>query len=535
MTHYVDILKKSVLLVILTLSLLACDESKKDDLSAYLAKVKERKSLDIEPLPTVASLDNFKFPEQDNRRNPFQKETEKKAANLQGVDTASDQKSGNPLLRSGQGLQTGDPIQTKRISLNFKSIPTRTVLQLLAEFAGINIVISDKVSGNISLHLNNILWNQALDIILKSKALDKRVTGNIMMIAPSLELISQENEVLKSQIEVKNLSPLTSDILQINYARAVDIATLIKDKDNSLLSSRGTINVDARTNMIWIQDTKAQIASIRALVQRLDVPVKQVLIEARIVNVTKDFAKDLGIRFGVSKPTHLSGTLLGANRLAQGEDPANVVPIAERLNVDLAAVPLTGSPASIGIALAKLGHGILLDLELSALESEGRGEVLASPRLITTNQQAAVIESGEEIPYQESTSSGATSVSFKKAVLSLRVTPQITPDNKIMMDLKINQDRRSPAREIKGVPAILTKQIQTNALVDDGETIVLGGVYQQDKANTMNRVPFLGSLPVLGHLFRNQHTTIANEELLIFITPRIITNTKSITMKEVIN
>nr|WP_133139018.1 type IV pilus secretin PilQ family protein [Legionella genomosp. 1] len=419
----------------------------------------------------------------------------------------------------------------KRISLNFQNIQIRAVLQLLAEFTGINIVVSDEVKGNITLRLNDIPWDQALDIILKTNALDKRKTGNVLLIDTASKLLEQEKNALKAQQAVTNLAPLRSQLIQINYAKAADIAVLLKDKNNSLLSKRGTLSVDARTNTIWIQDTGVQIEEIRELVKQLDIPVKQVLIEARIVNVTKDFARDLGIRFGISRPTHLSGTLSGANQLAQNVAPADVVPLSDRLNVDLAATPVSASPASVGLALAKLGDGILLDLELSALESEGRGEVISSPRLITTNQQSAVIESGEEIPYQEATSSGATAVAFKKAVLSLKVTPQITPDNKIMMDLQINQDTPSP-QTFNGVPAILTKEIQTNVLVNNGQTIVLGGIYKQDKNNSINRVPFLGNLPVVGVLFRNQSTEIKNEELLIFITPRIITNTLSITTVE---
>ncbi|KTD50638.1 type IV pilus (Tfp) assembly protein PilQ [Legionella quinlivanii] len=419
----------------------------------------------------------------------------------------------------------------KRISLNFQNIQIRAVLQLLAEFTGINIVVSDQVQGSITLRLNDIPWDQALDIILKTNALDKRKTGNVLLIDKASNLLEQEKNALKAQQAVTNLAPLRSELIQINYAKAADIAVLLKDKNNSLLSKRGTLSVDARTNTIWIQDTGVQIEEIRELVKQLDIPVKQVLIEARIVNVTKDFARDLGIRFGISRPTHLSGTLSGANQLAQNVAPADVVPLSDRLNVDLAATPVSASPASVGLALAKLGDGILLDLELSALESEGRGEVISSPRLITTNQQSAVIESGEEIPYQEATSSGATAVAFKKAVLSLKVTPQITPDNKIMMDLQINQDTPSP-QTFNGVPAILTKEIQTNVLVNNGQTIVLGGIYKQDKNNSINRVPFLGNLPVVGVLFRNQSTEIKNEELLIFITPRIITNTLSITTVE---
>lgn len=325
---------------------------------------------------------------------------------------------------------------------------------------------------------------------------------------------------------------MRSELIQINYAKATDLAILIKDKQNSLLSEKGKVSVDTRTNTIWIQDSGTKIDEVRDLIKQLDVPVKQVLIEARIVEVTKDFAQDLGIRWGVSKPPHLSGTLAGANQLEQGVAPANVVPFTDRLNLDLVAAPVTGAvPASVGIALAQLGDNILLDLELSALESEGLAELISSPRLITANQQPAVIDSGQEIPYQEATSSGATAVAFKKAVLSLKVTPQITPDSKILMELKINQDTASP-QLFNGVPAILTKEIQTNVLVSNGQTIVLGGIYQQDKSKTITRVPFFGQLPVVGNLFKNTQIALKNDELLIFITPKIITNSLSITTIE---
>lgn len=418
----------------------------------------------------------------------------------------------------------------KRISLNFQNIPIRSVLQVLADFTGVNIVVSDTVTGNITLRLNDVPWDQALDIILSTQGLDKRQTGNVILIDKTSTFTARETEELKVAQAAKKLAPIRAELIQINYAKAPDIATMLKDKDNSLLSDRGTLSVDTRTNTIWLQDTAAQIEEIRHLVSQLDVPVKQVIIEARIVDVTKDCAEDLGVRWGVSKPKHLSGTLEGANELAGGVAPS-AIPLAERLNVDLGAAPVTGNPASIGIALAKLGNGVLLDMELSALESEGRAEIIASPRLMTTNQQAATIESGEDIPYQESTSSGATAVSFKKAVLSLKVTPQITPDGKLLMDLQINQDSDSGQR-VQGVPIILTKAIETNVLVNNGQTIVLGGIYKQDKNNSITRVPFFGKIPVVGYLFSQTRTSVKNEELLIFITPRIITNNLSITTVE---
>ena len=427
----------------------------------------------------------------------------------------------------------------KRISLNFQNINTSAVLQILGDFTGINMVVSDQIKSTISLRLNDVPWDQALDIILTTQNLGKIRNGNVMLIDTKDNLDKKEKEQLVSQQSIEKLEPIRSDLIQINYAKAAELAILIKDKENSLLSAKGNISVDPRTNTIWIQDTGTKIEEVRNLVKQLDVAVKQVLIEARIVEVTKEFAKDIGIRWGVSRPPELSGTLYGANRMQGGippaeigirSDPGLIVPDS-RLNLDLPATPLAGTAASVGIALARIGENIFLDLELSALESEGRAELIASPRLITINQQAAVINAGEEIPYQEQTSSGATATAFKKAVLSLKVIPQITPDNKILMDLQINQDVAS-AKLYNGVPAILTKAIQTNVLVSNGETIVLGGIYTQDKRNSVNRIPFLGQLPVVGGLFRNTHVDLKNNELLIFITPKIINNSLSISTIE---
>ncbi len=419
----------------------------------------------------------------------------------------------------------------KRISLNFQDIQVRAVLQLLADFTGENIVVSDAVTGNITLRLNDVPWDQALDIILTTQGLDKRQLGNVMLIDKASAFVARDNEELKGQLAAKKLAPLRSDLLQINYAKASDIATMLKDKSNSLLSERGNLSVDVRTNTIWLQDTGAQIEEIRELVKQLDVPVKQVVIEARIVDVDKTCEEELGIRWGVSRPKNLSGTLDGANQLAQGTAPADVNPFTKRLNLDLAATSTVATPASVGIALARLGDGVLLDLELSALESMSNAEIIASPRLMTTNQQSAIIESGEDIPYQQATSSGATAVAFKKATLSLKVTPQITPDGKLLMDLFITQDENS-GNNIQGVPIINTKSIQTNVLVNNGQTIVLGGIYKATKNNTITRIPFLGALPVVGYLFSSTTVKSDNRELLIFITPRIITNSLSITTVE---
>lgn len=412
----------------------------------------------------------------------------------------------------------------KRISLNFQDIKVRAVLQLLAEFTKLNIVVSDTVDGNITLRLNRVPWDQALDIILKTRGLDKRQFGSVLLIAPAAEIAAQEKAELKARLEVENLAPLTSDLVQVNYAKATNIAALIKDKTNSLLSQRGNISVDERTNMLWVQDVSSKLQEIRSLVHKLDVPVKQVLIEARVVNVNRDFERDLGIRFGLTSPRHVSGSLNGANSLAGGTAPT-AVPITDRLNVDLPGSSITDPTLdvpTVGLALAKLGKNVFLDLELSALESEGHGEVVSSPRLITANQQSARIESGKEIPYRENTSSGAASIVFKKAVLSLEVTPQITPDSKIILDLTVNEDSVSQDTVSEGIPIINTKEIQTNVLVENGETIVLGGIYKQNTSHSVRRVPFLGELPLLGYLFRKTTNIDNREELLIFVTPSIV-------------
>lgn len=312
-------------------------------------------------------------------------------------------------------------------------------------------------------------------------------------------------------------------LLQVNYAKAGDLVNLVKDKQNSLLSEKGKMGADGRTNRIWIQDTPKKVEEVKYLIKQLDIPVKQVLIEARLVEVSKNFSQDIGIKWAVSRPPSLRGALSRAGSLESGDQ--NVMPsLTKLLNLDLIATPArSGSPATVGIALAKISEKILLDLELSALESEGRAELISSPRLIARDQQPALIESGQEIPYQETTPTGATTVAFKKAVLSLKVTPYITPDNKILMDLQINQGSASPLT-VNGVPAILTKEIQTNILVNNGQTIVLGGIYIKDKAKTINRVPFLSYLPLIGKLFINKQVNWKNDEMLIFITPKIISS-----------
>jgi len=397
----------------------------------------------------------------------------------------------------------------ERLSLNFQDIEVRSVLQLIADFTGINVVVSDTVTGNLTLRLKNVPWDQALDIILKTKGLAMRQTGNVMLVAPSEEIAAREKLELESQKQIEELEPLYSEFIQINYAKADTIANLLKSPDTTLLSDRGMVTTDSRTNTLLVQDTAAKLVEIRKLVARLDIPVRQVLIESRIVVANNDFSRDLGVKFGALKSgTYDSGDKFYDISGRQGEDD---------LLVDLPVV----STGSIGLALGKVDGSFLLDLELSAMEAEGHGEVISNPRVLTSNQKAAYIETGTEIPYQESTSSGATSTSFKKAVLSLQVTPQITPDDRILMDLVVNKD--SVGEETSdGIPTIDTNEIGTQVLVDNGETLVLGGVYEQENRKTVNRVPFFGELPLVDWMFKSTVRVDNKNELLIFVTPKIV-------------
>jgi type IV pilus assembly protein PilQ len=413
----------------------------------------------------------------------------------------------------------------ERLSLNFQDIEVRSVLQLLADFTGTNIVVSDTVSGSLTLRMQNVPWDQALDIVLKTKGLAKRESGNVMLIAPSEEIAAREKLELESQKQIEELSPLYSDFIQVNYAKASDLATLLQSGDSSLMSDRGKVTVDDRTNTLLIQDTAEKLEQIRRMVARLDIPVRQVLIESRIVLANNDFAKDLGVRFGFShnSQSNAADFVLGGKRpgdvnyadtITAYEAPAGSG--NEGLLVDL---PVANPSGALGIALGKLGSN-LLALELSAMQLEDRGEVISSPRVITSNQQEASIQQGVEIPYQEASSSGATSVSFKEAVLELKVTPQITPDDRIIMDLNVSKD--SVGQIFAGVPSIDTRNVSTRVLVDNGETLVLGGIYEQERGKEVERVPFFGELPGVGWLFKTERNRNDKSEMLIFVTPKII-------------
>ncbi len=418
----------------------------------------------------------------------------------------------------------------ERLSLNFQNIEVRAVLQLIADFTGVNMVTSDAVKGNVTLRLKNVPWDQALDIILKSKGLDKRQKGNVILVAPSAEIAAQEKLELEAQKQVKELAPLVSESIQVNYAKASDMAKLLQSKGNSLVSERGNVTVDQRTNKLLVQDTAQNVAQIAALVEELDVPVRQVLIETRIVLVGTNFSRDLGVAFGIGK-----NSISGGNRVvtlgsgSAAHDVANttttVPSYGETLNVNLGVPSAAGR---IGLAIARLPFGTLLDLELSASEAEGRTEIVSSPKVITSDQHKAKILQGQEIPYLTASSSGAATIQFKEAVLSLEVTPQITPDDRINMDLRVTKDSPDYARAIftglggLSAPPINKQEVTTLVLVDNGETIVLGGVFEQTKTNNVTRVPLLGDLPLIGALFRNKSEQDDKSELLIFVTPKII-------------
>jgi type IV pilus assembly protein PilQ len=392
----------------------------------------------------------------------------------------------------------------EKLSLNFQNIEVRSVLQLIADFTGLNIVASDTVNGAITLRLKNVPWDQALDIILRTRGLGKRQTGNVMLVAPNTEIAEREKQELEAQMQIVDLAPVVTRFYQINYAKASDISTLLKSGEkSSMLSARGQVTVDQRTNTLMILDTSEKLDEIGALVRKLDVPIRQVMIESRIVTANNDFSRSLGVTANL------------------GPNPANTAGISTNGANGTMNINLPSSPANGQFGLAVLGSNYLIDLELSAMQTEGVGELVSNPRVITSNQKEATIEQGVEIPYQEASSSGATSVSFKKAVLSLKVTPQITPDDRIVMDLEVSKDNVSSVVS-GGVPAIDTRAISTQVLVNNGETVVLGGIYEQEKVNTQDAVPGLSSIPLLGYLFRRDSKFDNKKELLIFVTPKIL-------------
>lgn len=423
----------------------------------------------------------------------------------------------------------------ERISLSFQSVDVRALLQIIADVAGTNMVVSDGVRGNVAMRLQNVPWDQALDIILRTKGLGMRQQGNVMLVAPLEEIAAREKIELESQIQKIDLSPLRSELIQINYARADEIARLVKSGSSSILSERGQVNVDERTNTLIVLDTREKITEVRDLIARLDIPVRQVLIESRIVIARDDYRKEIGSRFGVTAVAEQGSNGLvttSGNQIATDQivndflTPPTGFPVTlpasslDRYNVNL---PTPGGRSG-SLALAILGADFLIDLELSALQEEGRGEIISTPRVITANGKKAFVEQGREIPYLEASSSGATSISFKKAVLSLTVTPQITPDNRILMDLDVTNDAQGQnvALGLGTAPAIDTRRLSTQVLVKTGDTVVLGGVFEQTTSDDRSKVPLLGDIPLIGRLFSNDRRNNSKRELLIFVTPKTL-------------
>lgn len=436
----------------------------------------------------------------------------------------------------------------ERINFSFQRVDLRALLQIIADVAGKNLVVSDSVVGELTLRLENVPWDQALDIVLKTKGLTKTIDGDVLWVAPTAEVAANEKEELEAFQQRQELSPLVTEVIQINYASAVELAELIGDEENGFMSVRGKVNVDERTSVLIVQDTRERLADIRDLVTRLDIPVRQVLIEARIVIANDDFRRSLGARMGVTGATvqndtviATSGSAFDAAQITTGVYEqglvGNRVPVIpdltsddpSRLNFSLAADNPDGfNPA--GLALAILTKDFLLDLELSAIQAEGKGEVVSSPRVLTANGKEAYIEQGEEIPYTSVTSTRVATL-FKKAFLALRVTPQITPDGRVIMALDISRDaagRFVPQAAGGSVPAIEARRLNTQVLVRDGETLVLGGVFEQTENDSVTKVPLLGDIPVLGSLFRYKTKSSTSRELLIFVTPKIVNDKLSL-------
>jgi type IV pilus assembly protein PilQ len=425
----------------------------------------------------------------------------------------------------------------EKLSLNFQNVDVRSVLQVIADFTDFNIITSDSVQGNLTLRLKDVPWDQALDIILQAKGLDMRKNGNVIWIAPGDELAAREKLQLEAKAQINDLEPLQTESFQINYHKAKEIFDFLKSKDQTMLSKRGSVVVDERSNKVFVTDVGARLQALRRLVQEIDVAPRQVLIEARIVEASKTFARDLGVRLGVGgafgrivgytedgAPVRRStlGGGLGTTRTMAGQVAGVVDANPAGLNLNLPAG--ASNPGLLSMVLWNNNATRFLNLELSALEADGRGRVISSPRVLTANQVEASIEQGTEIPYQEASSSGATSVSFKKAVLSLKVKPQITPDGRLQLSIEVNKDRPLYEQTLLGVPPIETKNVKSEVLIENGGTVVIGGIYEEEESTGEDKVPLLGDVPVLGHLFKSQSRVSNRKELLVFITPRIVSD-----------
>jgi len=440
-----------------------------------------------------------------------------------------------PVLEDPSKLIRGKRYTGDKLSLNFQNVEVRAVLQVIADFTGLNIITSDTVTGNLTLRLKDVPWDQALDIILQSRGLSMRKNGNVVWIAPSDELATKEKLELEAKQQILDLEPLRTETFHLRFQRAENFVKVLTDEKQRILSKRGSAVIDPRTNTLFIQDTPTKMDEVRGLINLVDVPVKQVVIESRIVEATDSFAKNLGARLGIHDQSGNGWPVSSGSRTrlttsgsyestgfytGQVEDQPTVPQV---LNVNMAAGAVAGfRPGTLAVTLFRSGVARFLNLELSALQSDGRGKIISNPRVVTADQVEATIEQGTEIPYQQATSSGATSVAFKKASLSLKVKPQITPDDNVIMDLKVNKDSPDYQNITAGVPPISTKQITTQVLVENGGTVAIGGIYTQDESERITKVPLLGDIPVLGHLFKNTTRNDNKTELLIFVTPRIL-------------
>ena len=421
----------------------------------------------------------------------------------------------------------------EKLSLNFQNVEVRAVLQVIADFTGLNVITSDTVGGSLTLRLKDVPWDQALDIILQSKGLDMRKTGNVVWIAPRDELATREKLALEARSQIADLEPLRTESMQVNYQKAADFQKLLADPAQKILSKRGSAVVDVRTNTVFVQDTPSRLEEIRKLLKQIDIPVRQVMIESRIVEANDTFSRNLGARLGFNDTTGqgfrvgsgnaLQGSIGGslANNAAGSGQNATAGSFNDGLFVNLPATGIGGSnPGVFSFLLFNDRSTKFLNLELSALQADGKGKIISSPRVITADKIEATIEQGTEIPYQQATSSGATSVSFRKATLSLKVKPQITPDDNVIMSLRVNKD--SVGQNTLSGPSIDTKQVVTEVLVENGGTVVIGGIYTQDERSTTTKVPVLGDLPYVGFLFKNNQRVDDRRELLIFISPKIL-------------
>ena len=411
----------------------------------------------------------------------------------------------------------------EKLSLNFQDIDVRSVLQLIADFTNLNLVASDTVQGGITLRLQNVPWDQALDLVLKTKGLDKRKIGNVLLVAPADEIAARERQELESQKQIADLAPLRRELLQVNYAKAADIAKLFTSVTSAeaKVDERGSITVDDRTNNIIAYQTQDRLDELRRIVAQLDIPVRQVMIEARIVEANVDYDKSLGVRWGGSLQNKGNWNTSG---VSNGADASSTIGTPGSTSTNSPFVDMGAAANTSGLGIAFITDNVLLDLELTAMEKTGNGEIVSQPKVVTSDKETAKILKGTEIPYQEASSSGATSVSFKEASLSLEVTPQITPDNRIIMEVKVTKDEPDYLNKVQDVPPIKKNEVNAKVLVNDGETIVIGGVFSNTQSKVVDKVPFLGDVPYLGRLFRRDVVSETKSELLVFLTPRIMNN-----------